>query len=1291
MKKHVLLIATTLSIIFLNSLKGQTIELTFTGQDAETSEHVQLDSIFIRNITQETDTFLTWNDTTLTLDLLTGLPEEIIPDNSFELLQNYPNPFNDRTTFVIRVYQKDSFIITLCDIIGRQLAQFSCDLDQGAHLFTITASQNNFYLLNVVSSKKSQSIKLLNNNISGISQHRIDYIGFQPNAVSEKIIKGLRLSGFPYTLGDEMQYVGFASGYELPAIYDSPEANTLYTFHFEWPDTLICGQPFIDKRDGQTYQTVLIGEQCWMAENLNIGERIDGSENQQNNTEIEKYCYDNNEDNCSQFGGLYQWDELMGYDTNRYIQGICPEGWHIPTIDEWTMLIELLGGPDVAGDSLKTGGSSGFNALLAGRRTIDGLFDGLNNETSFWSTDRQEDPFAYLVTLTQGSPTVSLLPGDRNAGYSVRCVKGLAPIIKPNVVVIDTAVYTLVSDSVELSLGIYRYIYDPKRERELIILEDIILGTTDGGYIRKVQEMEDIPPHLTLQTTQATLEDVFQQAELDLSITADSSSTNAIQIKRIGIKDKRGEVNYYITDFDVVIMGDVDVDINNYTLSFIPDVKLKIKIKKGVVVKIEFSCGLLTEHSIEVEVVVANEVNLMVGGSLLPSGAIPIGTFYFQLGPIPVIGALAFNLAWSTNLSYEDQNTETMAYFNTNSVTAGFLYENGIWTDIQDSYHEEGFDFVSSELHSGQIGFSVGPELFLMLYGIAGPYVNVGPELNLVCQVTSPPLNKDAEFSVGANVNAGVKVEIFGWTLAKYEIQFPIFEDLSLWRLPEEVEMTSGNNQAAAPGQPLSDPIIIRVADNYGNGFPYIPVHFVVTQGGGNLSEYEVLTDFDGYAQTLWTLGPEVGTNLMTASVQKADGTHVTGSPMEFSAVALGGLATVTTAPVTEIAETTATCGGDVLSDGGFPVTEKGVCWSTSSEPTLDDEFTVDGSGLGTFVSYLTGLSINTLYYVRAYATNSAGTSFGNELSFTSGQSITLPVVTTSEVTDITDTTATSGGNVTSDGGDAVTAKGVCWSTIQNPTLADNYTVDGTGIGSYVSYLTNLDPGTIYYVRAYATNSIGTSYGNEVQFTTTGVGAPGEPCPGTPTVLYEGITYNTVQIGTQCWLKENLNVGTRINGDQNQQNNGIVEKYCYNDLESNCDIYGGLYEWDEVMQYVTTEGTQGICPDGWHIPTDAEWTMLTDYLGGESVAGGKMKEAGLTHWASPNTGATNESGFTALPGGILQDGGYFNGLAINAYFWSSSQYDAANAWDRVLTSYGEYVYRLSNYKTYGFSARCVQD
>jgi uncharacterized protein (TIGR02145 family) len=119
-------------------------------------------------------------------------------------------------------------------------------------------------------------------------------------------------------------------------------------------------------------------------------------------------------------------------------------------------------------------------------------------------------------------------------------------------------------------------------------------------------------------------------------------------------------------------------------------------------------------------------------------------------------------------------------------------------------------------------------------------------------------------------------------------------------------------------------------------------------------------------------------------------------------------------------------------------------------------------------------------------------------------------------------------------------------------------------------------------------------------------------------------------------MAENLNVGTKINSTsdgQLQTDNEILEKYCYNNDIANCNIYGGMYEWNEAMQYDTTEGAQGICPDGWHIPTDAEWTTLTTFLGGESVAGGKMKEAGFAHWYSPNTGATNESGFTGLPGG----------------------------------------------------------
>ncbi|MBI4648201.1 MAG: hypothetical protein HY738_16860 [Bacteroidia bacterium] len=144
---------------------------------------------------------------------------------------------------------------------------------------------------------------------------------------------------------------------------------------------------------------------------------------------------------------------------------------------------------------------------------------------------------------------------------------------------------------------------------------------------------------------------------------------------------------------------------------------------------------------------------------------------------------------------------------------------------------------------------------------------------------------------------------------------------------------------------------------------------------------------------------------------------------------------------------------------------------------------------------------------------------------------------------------------------------------------------------------------------------------------------------GTPfTDSRDSKIYNTVLIGTQCWMAENLNFGTMINsttGGQFQTDNAVIEKYCYSNNSANCSTYGGLYEWNEMMQYNPSDAgnpgtTQGICPSGWHIPTDAELTTLTDYLGGESVAGGKMKEIGTTHWTSPNTGATNESGCTAL-------------------------------------------------------------
>jgi uncharacterized protein (TIGR02145 family) len=213
------------------------------------------------------------------------------------------------------------------------------------------------------------------------------------------------------------------------------------------------------------------------------------------------------------------------------------------------------------------------------------------------------------------------------------------------------------------------------------------------------------------------------------------------------------------------------------------------------------------------------------------------------------------------------------------------------------------------------------------------------------------------------------------------------------------------------------------------------------------------------------------------------------------------------------------------------------------------------------------------------------------------------------------------------------------------------------------------------------------------------------PCPGVPTVTYSGESYPTVQIGTQCWFAKNLNVGTMINSTtsaDNQTNNGTMEKYCYNNDPANCSIYGGLYQWAEAVQYQNgasnttspspafTGNVRGICPAGWHLPSDAEWNSLETTLGGLSVAGGPLKStSGL--WTAPNTGATNSSGFSALPGGNRRVDGAFNSIGIRTLFWSSSESSSTSAVGRSLEYNFSFIGLRNNAKSPGFSARCTQD
>lgn len=232
------------------------------------------------------------------------------------------------------------------------------------------------------------------------------------------------------------------------------------------------------------------------------------------------------------------------------------------------------------------------------------------------------------------------------------------------------------------------------------------------------------------------------------------------------------------------------------------------------------------------------------------------------------------------------------------------------------------------------------------------------------------------------------------------------------------------------------------------------------------------------------------------------------------------GLPVLTTTDITNLTSTAATSGGNITSDGGNSITARGVCWGTVQNPTMASSKTNNGTGTGSYTSSITGLIANSTYYVRAYAVNNKGTSYGNQLSFSPGK----PVITTSSVTGITESSASCGGDITTDGGSSITAKGVCWSTSQNPTTVNSKTTDGTGTGTFASDITGLSASTTYYVRAYATNANGTTYGDQVSFTTSNSSIP--PSSGSLSATVNGASFVATTAGWSTSYNVDLIVGT---------------------------------------------------------------------------------------------------------------------------------------------------------------------
>lgn len=496
------------------------------------------------------------------------------------------------------------------------------------------------------------------------------------------------------------------------------------------------------------------------------------------------------------------------------------------------------------------------------------------------------------------------------------------------------------------------------------------------------------------------------------------------------------------------------------------------------------------------------------------------------------------------------------------------------------------------------------------------------------------------------------------------------------------LQVYSGNKQVARPTAYLKDPIKVLWKKADGTKITNGRIDWVIESGGGSLDNATSYTDNDGIATNSWRLGT-TGIQKVKVTAKKEDGTDTDGSPLYFEAT-FGEpyiLYQISGDNQEGIANTALNAPLEVQVNNvdGNPLPGVLVNWSivkgngqlttmlgiTNLEGRCSNNWTLGASGEQQVKASVKNSSNQEILF----SPTSFNAKFNN---VPNGPSVTTASGCPAE------TSINIIGNVTNQGGSSVTTRGVCWSTNQSPTITNSKTSNGSGVGTFVGKMTGLTPNTTYYVRAYATNSAGTTYGNQVTIVTTAL----------PPVQLQSVT-----IGTQVWAQKNLDVVTYCNGDTipevkdpTQWSQLKTGAWCYfNNDPANNAAYGKLYNWYAVND------PRGLAPPGWHVPTNTEYATLISYLGGADVAGRKLKDT--TRWADMYSGfSNNSSGFAARPGGYRNSGGGDGEITKFGMFWMATEYTNIYAWVMELASYNvtarTYDY---GYKPQGFSVRCVKD
>ena len=1139
-----------------------------------------------------------------------------------------------------------------------------------------------------------------------------------------------------------------------------------------------CGDPLTDSRDGQSYTTVLIGDQCWMAENLNIGTMINGNEIMTDNSEFEKYCYENNTVNCDDYGGLYQWNEIMQYVSDTAVQGICPEDWHIPTDYELKILEGSVDSQYSVGDpvwnntgergydaglNLKStagwnyGGNGtdlfGFTALASGFRSYGGIFNYLGDYAYIWSSTEDENNLVWNRRLFYGFEDIGRYNSGMGFGFSVRCLKDEinqppATPASPNPE--DGSV----DKSIETDLS--WTCTDPDNDP---ITYDIYLGTsTNPSLIATAQSGTTYDPGTLENSTEyfwkivardyynnitqgpvwsfTTEEEQFACGN-PFTDTRDGQTYNSVQIGTQCWMAENINIGTMIngteemTDNAVIEKYCYDnntVNCDEYGGLYQWDEMMQYTITPGVqgicpagwYIPTDYEWKIL-EGAVDSQYPVGDPIWNNTGWRGFDAGKNlksttgwmqNTGTDAFGFTALP--GGYRHNISIFTTLTGSSYFWSSSEFNSINASSRLLVYQ---YDDIEKRFDNKYFGFSVRCLYDESI--NQPPEQPSTPNPEDGA-VNQSTETDISWTCTDPegdPLNYDIYFGTEATppqVAAGQteltydpgilqgNTEYF-WKIVAHDDQSNSTQG-TVWSFTTESWICGNPFIDSRDGQTYTS---VQIGDqcwmsenlNTGtliNGTIEMTDNAVIEKycyenSSSNCDEYGGLYQWNEIMQYTTTEGVQgicpagwyiPGDDEWKILEGNVDSQYPVGDPIWNNTDWRGFDAGL------NLKSATGWNGTDLYGFSALPGGFRGYGGNFSS---------IDGFAL----FWSSTEDINHLAWDRrlhniygGVARYNSGEGFGFSVRCLKDEINQPPEAPSSPNPD------DAAENQTIE----VDLSWTCTDPEGNPLTYDIYfgTEASPPQVATGQTETTYDPGTLEYntecfwkIVAHDDHS-NTTEGPVWSFTT-----EHQRCPGIPTVTYEGQIYNTVLIGDQCWLKENLNIGTIVNGSNNQTDNGVIEKYCYDNDPANCDEYGGLYQWDEMMQYTTIPGVQGLCPAGWHIPTDDEWKILegsvdSQYPVGDPIwnnEGSRGFDVGLnlkstSGWISNGNGS-DIYGFTTLPGGDRHADGPFNNLASVAYFWSSSEYNTY-PWLRRLGYDYDDIYRLQYNMEGGFSVRCLQ-